>query len=85
MNIKRPILILFVLPVILFLSSCTGSEQGYMTNKRSNFFGIMKYDQGSFRPPGYGAVIRTNEIMDRRNISGDKVTLFWGLIEIQDY
>jgi len=86
MNIKRLIVIGFIFPLMLLLSSCTNSQDGYMTNKGSNFFGLMKYEQGSYVPPAQSASeIRTDELIDRRNISGDKITLFWGLIEINDF
>ena len=57
-----------------------------MTHKKSNFFGIMKYEEASFIPSGNStAILKTSDVIDTRNPSGDKLTLFWGLIEINDF
>ncbi len=76
---------------LLLLAGCTTYVTPYHAKSVAaepshNFFGIVKTEPASY---GYNSGTKvnlsTNEIMARRNSSGDRVTLLWGAITISDY
>lgn len=50
-----------------------------------NFLGIVKTSPGSYIPTGNALVLSTDELMARRDFSGNNVELFWGALTITDY
>lgn len=84
MKFKFPTL-LTAFSALCLLSAC-GSKQPQYAQKGTNILGIYKSE-----PAAYSAAksntfpISTTEILERENITGNKVTLFWGLITLKDY
>lgn len=84
MKFKFPT-ILSALAVLCLLSAC-GSKQAQLAPKTTNILGIYKSE-----PAAYSAAksntfpISTTELVPRDHITGNKVTLFWGLVTLKDY
>jgi hypothetical protein len=57
-----------------------------MGPKEANMLGVVKYQKADYSATGPNTfAVHTNELSSRRNFSGDKLTLLWGLITIKDY
>ena len=57
-----------------------------MAPKEANVLGIAKIEKDSYAPTGPATIeVKTDELYTRKNVSGDKVTLLWGLITLKDY
>ena len=51
-----------------------------------NFLGIVKLESGSYSPSEPDTInMNMGELFGRRATSGDRVTLFWGMITLTDY
>jgi len=76
---------LFLALAALTFSGCdTGRAQ--LEKKDSTMMGIATYSDADYSPTGPATIaISTDELYDRDNPSGKKVTLLWGLITIKDY
>lgn len=77
---------------ILTLSGCsTGptaaqKERMLKPNNNYNFFGIVSSQKGTFKQSDLtSSNVSVDEVSVRDNYSGDSVSLFWGLITLQDY
>lgn len=89
--LKLAVLSSVVATTALF-SGCVGHDTAYkgpgVTAEAShNFLGIVKTNPGSYRyvDDAGSIVIRTEDLWCRRDFSGDNVSLFWGLVNINDY
>ena len=84
MKSKIPVLVT-ALSALCLLSAC-GSKQPQLAPKSTNILGIYKSE-----PAIYSENISTTfpfstkESMGSESVSGDKVTLLWGLITLNDY
>ncbi len=84
-------LLLTALSLVLLSGCNTGpttaqKERMLKPNEGYNFFGIVKSEPGSFKQPSLtSANVSSSDVTTRDNFSGDNVTLFWGLISLQDY
>ncbi len=77
--------LVFIATLALMMSGC-GSDKQYAANKDTHFLGLMKSRPGSFDTRDTTAItLKTDEITTQDNISGDEVSLVWGLIRFQDY
>lgn len=81
-----------VIAAAAFSSGCAGYDTDYkgpgVTAETShNFLGIVKTNPGSYRNVDLSTtlLIRTEDLWCRRDFSGDNISLFWGLININDY
>ena len=84
MKFKTPTLFLG-LAVLCLLSAC-GSKQTQHVPKSTNILGIYKSEPAAYSAAKSTTIpLSTTEIMGRKNITGNKVTLFWGLITLKDY
>jgi hypothetical protein len=84
MKCKIPTL-LSGLAVVCLLSAC-GSKQKHHAPKSTNILGIYKSEPAAYSAEKSNTIpLSTTEIMGRDNITGNKVTLFWGLITLKDY
>ena len=66
----------------------TGCDKGrsQVGPREANMLGIAKIQKENYTPAGVNTFpVETDELYSRRNFSGDKVTLFWGLVTIMDY
>ena len=62
------------------------SNHSQIGPQESNLLGIVKVEKAAYTPTGPNTfAIHTDELYTRRDFSGDKVTLLWGLITIKDY
>lgn len=69
----------------LVLTGCDGGR-AQMGPKEANLLGIVKHEQAAYTPTGADTfAVSTDELYTRRNFSGDKTTLLWGLITLKDY
>jgi hypothetical protein len=69
----------------LVLTGCDGGT-AQMGPKETNVLGIVTVEKESYAPT-YSTTfaLSTDELYDRKNFSGDKVTLLWGLVTLKDY
>lgn len=83
-TIKR----LALLSICIFMSSgCRflPNPKKYFS-KDFNAAGAITHSRNSFEPVETGTIrLRSNEIWNRRDFSGDKTTLLWGLVTYTDY
>ena len=64
----------------------TGCSSASMGSREASILGLVKYQKADYSPSGpTTCAVHTNELGPRRNFSGDKLTLFWGLVTIKDY
>ncbi len=81
---------LFSAVVLALAAASTGcssvSNNPQAADRSSNFLGLIKIEPRSYAytPPGT-LDIHTNDLIEKPNMSGDKVTLIWGLISLDDY
>ncbi|MBT64549.1 MAG: hypothetical protein CML13_15225 [Puniceicoccaceae bacterium] len=87
-QIKMRIKILALLSLSLAALAFTGCDGGtaQMAPKEANLLGIASIERESYENAGVATfAVSTDELYSRKNFSGDKVTLLWGLITLQDY
>ena len=80
--------IVCLLTSMFMFSACSSSRSTTESTKckGTNFLGIINYQPESYAPTGPNTfAITTNELYTRRNFSGDRISLFWGFLEIKDY
>lgn len=84
---KRFSAFLIVMFCILMGSGCK-----YLPNPKKYFSkdfnaaGALTHSRNSFQPVETGTIrLKSNEIWNRRDFSGDKTTALWGLITYTDY
>jgi len=65
-----------------------GCQKNHATMRpgEANVLGIVEYEQESYEPVTLNTIdASTRELIARRNVQGDKMTLLWGLITVKDY
>lgn len=92
MSLKNVVPALFVLIAAVSLAGCntgpTTAQKAQMPkpNENFNFLGIVKYEHAVFTDPlSTQFPVSVDEITVRDNYSGDRVSLLWGLVTLQDY
>ena len=80
----------FIAPLLIAVSALVftacDSGRAQMEKKEANLLGAISYEPESYSATDPGTIaISTDELYDRDNVSGDKVTLLWGLITLKDY
>lgn len=84
MKFKIPTLLASIV-VSCLLSAC-GSKQALYAPQSTNILGIYKSEPAAYSAENPNTLaLSTTEITGRQNITGNKVTLFWGLITLKDY
>jgi len=77
--------------VALFQGCRTSPTQAQLDNMvdptvERNFFGLVQERPQSFHPRKVSSFpLRSKEVVGRQNMTGDQVSLFWGLISFEDY
>ncbi len=69
----------------LVFTGCDGGKAS-MAPEETNVLGLYKNVQESYShtsPTSF--IIKSDELYTRKNFSGDKTTLLWGLVTIEDY
>lgn len=80
--------ILTLVSLSALLLAFTGCDKGrtVMGPQETNVLGIVKHEPASYQPVGPATfAIKTDELYTRQNFSGNRTSLLWGLITIQDY
>lgn len=68
-----------------FLTGCD-KRQARLAPSETNLLGIATVERASYEPSGPATfAVSTDELYKRKNFSGDKYTLLWGLVTIKDY
>ena len=81
----RKFFLLALFLTALFCAGC-GSKQTSLGPKESHLLGLVKYEKANYSATGPNTfAIHSDEIFTRRDFSGDKVTLLWGLVALKDY
>lgn len=84
MRIKILALLSLSFAALVFTGCDGGTAQ--MGPKETNLLGLAKVEKESFQPTEVTTfALSTDELYTRKNYSGDKVTLLWGLITLKDY
>lgn len=84
MRIKIVTLLLFSIAA-LFMTGCD-KGRAQMGPRETNLLGAVKHEQDNYGPSGRTTfAVSTDELYTRKNFSGNKTTLLWGLITIKDY
>lgn len=69
-----------------FVFTACDSGKSTMAPRETNVLGIIKHEPESYAPTGPNTLaIHTDELYTRKDFSGDKTTLLWGLVSIKDY
>lgn len=78
-----------VLPILAFVLVCfalSGCGASHADKKQANVLGIVKFEEAAYTNSGKTTfAMSSDEVLPRENFSGDKVTLFWGLVTLKDY
>lgn len=83
---RSKLVTLLALATAAFFFTGCDKRQALLAPGETNVLGIAKVERASYEParPTTFAVT-TDELYKRKNFSGDKYTLLWGLVTIQDY
>lgn len=87
MNRNKIILFTIAATLAVFASGCkTTSSNSVYVPRETNILGIIKHQPQSYATVGTNTFhISSDEIRARKDFSGDKTTLLWGLITLTDY
>ncbi|MBT4756786.1 MAG: hypothetical protein HOO08_00150 [Opitutae bacterium] len=81
----KTLTLLFLAAAAFVFTGCDGGK-AQMSTGETNVLGLYQNAQESYAPSSPNTfTINTNELYTRENFSGDKTTLLWGLITIEDY
>lgn len=81
----KKILTLIASLLFLFLTGCVTNDTQAGSNS-VNMLGIVKQEVASYSATGSNTItISSDELTERKNFSGNKTTLLWGLITLKDY
>ena len=85
MSSKKILILVSLAAVALSFTGCD-KRQASMAPDETNVLGAFRHQEKNYSPAGPATfAIKTDELYDRRNFSGNKTTLLWGLVTIQDY
>ena len=89
---SKLVLASFALGAAALFSGCADSVPSdahalYQRNNQGfNFLGLVDYSPESYdHVAEYSASIHSDELFDRKNITGDNLSLFWGSFVYADY
>lgn len=92
MKLKKLLFFSVILAAAALLAGCKTSpttaqlDALEQPNRDRNFLGIVHEQPGSFTSPSAASFpVRSRELVSRNYMTGDQVSLFWGLIRFQDY
>lgn len=75
----------FLSALLLFSGGCS-LNPAKLFDKKTNFAGIVTHESSSFTPTETGTLeLKSEELLDRRNVGGSKTTFLWGLFTFTDY
>ena len=71
---------------LLVFTGCQAISNSSIGPKETNLLGIVKVQSDSYSASGPATFsLSTDELSNRKNYSGSKTTLLWGLITLKDY
>lgn len=77
---------LLALSIAAFCLTGCDKNQAHLAPRETNLLGIAKIERENYTPAGINTfAVSTDELYKRKNFSGDKVTLLWGLVTLKDY
>jgi len=80
------ILICSLLSILALVLSACDAGKASMAPEETNVLGIYKHVPQAYSPTTPNSItINSDELYTRKNFSGDKTTLLWGLVTIEDY
>lgn len=86
---KTSLLVVCLSALAVAFSGCArhGGDDLYARNNQEiNLLGIVDYSPGSYRDVKSTSVnVRTSELVARKNISGNNLSLLWGALVFSDY
>lgn len=92
MNLQKLLVFTSLVVALALFQGCrTSPTQAQLDNMvdpaiERNFFGIVQERPASYHPRKVSSFpLRSREIVGRQNMTGDQVSLFWGLISFEDY
>ena len=86
MRCKKLALLSLAASALVFTGCYHDGGKAQLEKEETNVFGLYKNVQESYEPAGPTTfVINTDELYTRKNFSGDRTTLLWGLVTIEDY
>ncbi|WP_162028000.1 MULTISPECIES: hypothetical protein [unclassified Lentimonas] len=86
MRCKKLALLSLAASALVFTGCYHDAGTAQMEKGETNVFGLYKNVQESYEAsPTTTFQVNTNELYTRKNFSGDKTTLLWGLVTIEDY
>ena len=72
--------------LLLVSTGCQSISSSSNGPKETNLLGIVKVQPDSYSPSSPATfTLSTDELSNRKNYSGGKTTLLWGLITLKDY
>ena len=84
MRIKLVTLLALSIAALSFSGCDKGQAQ--MGTREANLLGVAKMEKENYGPTGPNTfAVHTDELYKRKNFSGDRVSLFWGLVTLKDY
>lgn len=87
MKLRKLAILFSAVAASLLMSACSSlNDEEVVAGNGFNFFGVVSHEPGSFAPAGeYSSVVRTHDIYGMELPTGDRTSLLWGAIVIQDY
>jgi hypothetical protein len=77
---------LLALSIAAFCFSGCDQGRSQMGTREANLLGVAKVEKDNYGPTGVNTfAVHTDELYTRKNFSGDRVTLLWGLFTLKDY
>lgn len=85
MKLQKLAFLFSALLASVLMNACTSNDE-VATDNGFTCLGLVSYEPASFAPASpSSAVVRTKDIFGSTLPSGDKTSLLWGAIVIQDY
>jgi len=83
--LKKVTSLLLVSAAALCMTGCD-RERAHIAPREANVLGIVHVQEDAYTHTGANTfALSTDEVVSRKNFSGNKATLFWGLITLKDY
>ena len=85
---QKLILSIFLASAVALFSGCGASDSSKTSlgSSETNILGIYKSEKASYSSTGVCTFgLKSDEVAARSNFSGNKTTLLWGLVTLQDH
>jgi hypothetical protein len=85
---QKLILSFFLTSAVILFSGCGANDSGKtaLGKSETNILGVYKSEKAGYSHTGMNTFgMKSDEIAARSNYSGNKTTLLWGLVTLQDH